>query len=138
MTDEQFQALQEYVYSKGIGNGYRYCNSVLNGRYTDYLSVEQYIEFDTPERKNAKVTWVGQAAYWNQMYHGEKKTRLDAVEFIKLSITNAKDYNKLKNQMGLLLMILAGEIEFKDGGIIPVNNHPEVRRIKLDLQEIMG
>lgn len=137
LTDEQFGALQEYVWQKNFGDGWRAQETVWVGRYTDFLSANHYIEHNPQSKNYFRITMIGERAYWIEMYHGEKKIRYDAIEFIKLSLTTAKDYDKLRNQVGLLVMILAAKLEFKDGKIVPVNNHPNQEEIKIDLDELL-
>lgn len=116
LTDEQFQALQEYVWSKGFGGGWRLDTSVLNDKYTDFLVVEGLIK---PHDKSGyfRITELGETVYWLNSYHRLKEMIYQTADYTKLMVIEAKDTDALKNALQGVLMLLSGSIQFRDGFI---------------------
>lgn len=116
MTDEQFQALQQYVYQLGKGDGSLYAGAVFKGKYTDAFAVDRLIV--SINGHNWKITDLGLMTYWNESYLRLKDLLFQVREYTKYAVTEAKDVEAMRNRLQGILMLIAGDIQLTEDGMI--------------------
>lgn len=135
MTDEQYEALQQYVYHVSTGDGSVADRTVKGGGYIDWLVVNGYVK-----RVNSHyciLTDRGHAAYWNESYIRMKDVLHQIRRYIVLAVSNAKDVDALRSRLQGVLMIANGdiqlindEIHFANKAVLPADY--DVRQLEED------